>query len=147
MAVGKESFRQRCFYANPGNKFWRALKEAGFTPRQLKPPEYKELLEYKIGLTDLAKDQCGSDKSIKVTKCHRCILINEISRYQPKVLAFNGKRPAKEFLKKHKIDYGEQEEVIGNTKIWVLLSTSPAANRYWEPKYWQDLKFYSKYKV
>ncbi|MEA1962905.1 MAG: mismatch-specific DNA-glycosylase [Patescibacteria group bacterium] len=139
MAVGKKSFKEKSFYANHGNKFWRVLKEARFTPTRLKPQEYKELLKYKIGLTDLTKDQCGADNGIQVTKWHRLALRNEINKYQPAILAFNGKKPAKEFLNKQKINYGEQEEVIGSTKIYVLPSTSQMANRYWEPKCWRQL--------
>jgi TDG/mug DNA glycosylase family protein len=36
-------------FARPGNRFWKALHAAGFTPRVLSPFEEQALLEYGLG--------------------------------------------------------------------------------------------------
>ena len=41
-------------FARPGNRFWPALHGAGLTPRRLRPDEQETLLEYGIGITNLA---------------------------------------------------------------------------------------------
>ncbi|HEX6184234.1 MAG TPA: mismatch-specific DNA-glycosylase, partial [Pyrinomonadaceae bacterium] len=40
-------------FARPGNRFWPALHQAGFTDRQLSPFEERELLQYGYGITNL----------------------------------------------------------------------------------------------
>ena len=40
-------------FARPGNRFWPALHRSGFTDRQLSPFDERELLERRIGVTNL----------------------------------------------------------------------------------------------
>ncbi|MFH1934264.1 MAG: mismatch-specific DNA-glycosylase [Pseudomonadota bacterium] len=128
-AVGPESARRKCYYARPGNKFWPALYWVRFTPTLLQPHEYQKLLNYELGLTDLVKHLSGADKRIKATDNDIATLKKKISRYQPGILAFNGKQAAKEFLKTKTVSYGKQNHKLGHTLIWILPSTSSAANR------------------
>ncbi len=58
-AVGSASARRRAYYAGPGNSFWPTLFTVGLTPRQLRPEEYATVIEYGLGLTDLAKSIAG----------------------------------------------------------------------------------------
>ena len=41
-------------FARPGNRFWPALHQSGFTPRQLRPSEQDELLGLGLGITNVA---------------------------------------------------------------------------------------------
>ena len=139
-AVGPESARQKSYYARPGNKFWPALYWVRFTPALLASHEYQDLLNYELGLTDLVKHFSGTDKRVKATDQDISILKRKILKYQPKIFAFNGKQAAKEFLNTKKVSYGQQEQKIGNTTIWVLPSTSPVAGKYWNIDHWKNLK-------
>lgn len=47
------------YYAHPGNRFWRAIHEAGITPRRYQPGEFASLIELGIGFTDLSKSAPG----------------------------------------------------------------------------------------
>lgn len=143
-AVGDTSARLGQYYAGPGNKFWKILCEVRLTPILLTPPEYKNLLNYKIGLTDLVKNKSGMDAEISSTDFGDNILLDKICKYQPKILCFNGKRAAKEFLLKKKVEHGLQKELIGKTEIFVAPSTSGAANRWWNIESWQELAKLSK---
>ena len=40
-------------FARPGNRFWPALHQAGFTPRQFRPDEQGELLDLGLGITNV----------------------------------------------------------------------------------------------
>lgn len=41
-------------YADPGNRFWRAIHEAGIT-RRYQPGEFASPIDFAIGFTDLSK--------------------------------------------------------------------------------------------
>jgi double-stranded uracil-DNA glycosylase len=40
-------------FARPGNRFWPALHQSGFTPRQLRPDEQRQLLKSGLGITNI----------------------------------------------------------------------------------------------
>ncbi|MCD6366090.1 MAG: mismatch-specific DNA-glycosylase [Bacteroidales bacterium] len=144
-AVGKESAHRKLYYANSNNKFYSILSDVGFTPRKLDPIEYKELLKYNIGLTDIAKDVAGNDDEINNDDYLVDSFIEKIRKYRPKVVCFNGKRAASVFLfgtprKTRKVEYGWLNETIGGTKLFVAPSTSGSASAHWDISYWHQLK-------
>lgn len=140
MAVGTQSKEAKAFFAGKGNKFWQTLRDIKLTDRKLEPCEYKQVKKYNIGLTDLIKKQFGSDNVVRVSDDDRDILRAKIEKYQPRILAFNGKKAAQLYFKKRKIEYGGQRnESIGATRIFVLPSTSGAANGYWNKAYWRKI--------
>src|SRR5215207_9611270 len=47
------SFERGHHFARPGNRFWRALHESGWTPRLMKPAEDGELPAVGIGITNV----------------------------------------------------------------------------------------------
>lgn len=142
-APGNKSAERKAYYAGTGNLFYPTLAACEFTPRILKPHEFSELLNYNIGLTDLAKLTFGMDKDLKENDFDVKSFIQKIETYKPKVICFNGKEAAKVFfgLKSTKmIDYGLQNALIGNTKIYVAPSTSLQAIAYWDEGIWQSIK-------
>jgi TDG/mug DNA glycosylase family protein len=138
-AVGRVSFERRAYYAGSGNRFWQILAATQLTPRQLDPTEYRSLLAYGIGLTDVVKNQAGSDDQIKFLPGGRAELEAKIHEYTPNVLCFNGKRAAMEFLAESRVQYGLQSKHVGPTALFVAPSTSGAARRWWDPSIWHDL--------
>jgi TDG/mug DNA glycosylase family protein len=138
-AAGTRSAPRRQYYAGPGNKFWQTLAAVGLTDRVLQPAEYKQLLAYGIGLTDLVKGQAGSDSRIRFERAARLQLHATIMLYQPRYFCFNGKRPAREFLADADVPFGVQRQRIGRTALFVAPSTSGAAGATWDVSVWQDL--------
>src|ERR1700733_5918524 len=134
-AVGKQSAERQAYYAGNGNKFWPILCSIGITNRQLEPSEYKSLLTFRVGLTDLAKEVSGSDANIKASDFDRTRLRQVIEDYKPFALAFTSKKAGQSFFG-GKRDYGQQPETIGTTRIYILPSTSGLANAYWSDKWW-----------
>ena len=139
-AVGNRSAEQGNYYAGCGNKFYCVLFNCGLTPVQLVPSDYKKLLEYDIGLTDLVKTKAGMDNLFNKSDYDINGFTEKIKKYSPQIVCFNGKQAAKEFFAVEKIEYGLQSVTIGNTKIFVVPSTAPKAHEYWKEKYWKQLK-------
>ncbi len=137
-AAGKRSAAERAYYAHPGNLFWRALFQAGLTPRQLVPAEFPQLPGYGIGLTDLAKRHSGNDADLPRDAFDVAALLAKIQRYQPRLLAFTSKNAARAALG-HAVDYGMQTENIGSTKLFVLPSPSGQARGHWDLGTWLAL--------
>jgi TDG/mug DNA glycosylase family protein len=136
-AAGTTSAVQRAYYAHRQNKFWTILHETRLTPERLRPRQYRELLQYRIGLTDLVKAGAGMDRATlpKLTAADRARLNTAIARFRPQFLAFTSKTAGQKFFG-GKRDYGEQPEPIGDTRVWILPSTSGAANGSWRPEIW-----------
>jgi double-stranded uracil-DNA glycosylase len=138
-AAGRKSAQLGHYYAGPGNKFWRTLAQVGLTPRPLSPAEYRLLLGFGIGLTDLVKRQSGGDREIDFRGAGRSELESKLALRRPRILCFNGKRAACEFFGRRSVDYGLQEDRVGDTRLFVAPSTSGAANGSWDPKHWLRL--------
>jgi TDG/mug DNA glycosylase family protein len=147
-AAGAASARVGAYYAGPGNKFWPMLHQTGLTPHRLEPQDFNQLPDFGIGLTDLAKHASGSDASLPRGADDPAGLHDRIHHYQPAILAFNGKRSGQVFLKHHAaaraIDYGLQRWTISKTMIFVLPSTSGAANGFWDEGPWCALARHAK---
>jgi len=144
-AVGDESKRKEAYYAGQGNQFYVIIHKIGLTPRKLRPEEFKALPQYGIGLTDLVKGKHGTDNKLKHSDFNIEELREKIIKFEPKVLAFNGKKASEVYFGK-KVDYGMQKEKIGNTIIFVLPSTSGSARGFWNEKYWRELAEFLKKK-
>ncbi|MDP3836701.1 MAG: mismatch-specific DNA-glycosylase [bacterium] len=155
LAPGNQSTTIGHHYAHPGNRFWSTLYETGFLNKPILPSKdaHKQadnkdyILRRQVGITDFIIGQCGNDDELNleraIIKQARYRLMLFIIRWQPKYLAFNGKQAAKLYLGVDKIDYGLQSSNhdIGDTRLYVLPSTSPSASRWWTTNkhYWADL--------
>ena len=138
MAASRVSVIAGAYYANSQNKFWRILYETRLTPELLQPHQYRDLLRYRIGLTDFIKTHSGMDHQLPLPELReraRIRLRTSIEMRRPKFLAFTSKAAGQNFLG-GKRDYGEQVERIADTRIWILPSTSGAANGSWRPEVW-----------
>ena len=139
-AAGRKSADLGYYYAGNGNKFWKTLFSTGLTPRLLLPSEFRELIAWGIGLTDMVKDKSGMDSSLTRSDFRNNGLVEKIRKYSPKILCFNGKKAAKEFYGYDRVEYGLQEKGVYDTRIFIAPSTSGAANGYWDINRWVELK-------
>ena len=137
-AVGAASARAGAYYAHPGNRFWRTLHDVGLTPHRVAPPQYRDVLRYGIGMTDLCKTQSGSDASLDRQADDPARVMRLVRRWRPQSLAFNGKRAAAVFFGAP-VAYGPQAKPIGQTAVFVLPSTAGLAGGVWDIGYWRAL--------
>jgi TDG/mug DNA glycosylase family protein len=137
-AAGAASTRAQAYYAGRGNKFWRTLREVEFTPRQLAPPEFRSLLDYDLGLTDVCKVAAGSDREVGNRQWDVPGLLEKLESCEPAWLGFNGKAAAKAVLGRP-VGYGLQPERLASVRVYVLPSTSGAASGSWSLEPWHEL--------
>ncbi len=139
-AAGNKSADARAYYAHGGNKFWKILFDVKIIPIKYHYSEFEKLPIHLIGLTDLFKQEQGMDHGIPIALLRdqaRDSLKAKIENFQPRFLAFTSMNAAKAYFGERRA-IGPQVEKIGTTTIWVLPSTSPAANRHWRPEIWQQ---------
>lgn len=98
-------------YANPNNRFWNILYQAGLTPHKFKSKEDSNLLNYGYGLTNIvARPTCAAaDISKQEYEEGRKLLKQKIAYYRPKIVCFVGKGVYKEYSNKRNITWGAQE--------------------------------------
>lgn len=144
MALGNVSAQQRAYYAQAGNKFWQLLFDIKATDRLFSAHEFRQLLAYQIGLTDLFKDQKGMDRDIDTSSFDREAFNKKILAVSPQKLAFTSKNVGQVYFNTTKLKYGPQKEMIGETRLFTLPSTSGAANAHWIKRkaqyreYWRE---------
>lgn len=113
-------------FGRPGNRFWQALYEGGFTPRLYSPYEDKELLKLGYGITNFVErttaraDELTNEEFIAGARG----LEQKVLRYKPHFLAVLGIGAYKVGFGRKNATYAEQPERIGDTRIWVLPNPS-----------------------
>ena len=114
-------------FANPRNDFWRLLHEAGFTPGLLAPEQQFEALQYGIGLTNAAsRTTRGSGDLRRADFAGSAERLERIaSNLRPGWIGFVGKEAYRGVFGERP-DLGEQGPRLGETRLFVLPSTSPA---------------------
>jgi TDG/mug DNA glycosylase family protein len=124
---GRVSAAARAHFANPRNDFWRLLHAAGFTPEQLSPSNQFKLLQFGIGVTNAAaRTTPGSGDLRKSDFAGAAERFTEIAtRRKPVWIGFVGKEAYRGAFDERP-ELGEQDRRLGDTRLFVLPSTSPA---------------------
>jgi TDG/mug DNA glycosylase family protein len=124
---GRVSAAAGAHFANPRNDFWRLLEAAGFTPRLLEPDQQFELLEHRIGVTNAAaRTTAGSGDLRKSDFAGAAERLEELAaRLRPAWIGFVGKEAYRGAFGARP-ELGEQDRRLGETRLFVLPSTSPA---------------------
>jgi double-stranded uracil-DNA glycosylase len=124
---GRWSAAAGAHFANPRNDFWRLLHDAGFTPKLLVPEEQHELASFGYGLTNAAlRTTPGSGDLRRGDFAGAAARLTRIAEeLSPEWIAFVGKEAYRGAFGKRP-ELGEQERRLGETRLFVLPSTSPA---------------------
>jgi TDG/mug DNA glycosylase family protein len=101
-------------YANPNNRFWRILYEAGLTPRLYKPEEDGKLLELGFGFTNIVARPTKTAEEITKEEYAegRKILKEKIKRYLPKIVCFVGKGVYEQYSGRRNVPWGVQSDPL-----------------------------------
>jgi TDG/mug DNA glycosylase family protein len=129
------------YYAHPGNRFWRAIHEAGITERRYQPGEFRALLPLGIGFTDLNKSESGMDHQLTRGAIDVTALRSKLASYHPRSVAFTSKKAAGLFYGKptSAIAFGRQPLRQEHFEVFVLTSPSGAASGHWSLEPWREL--------
>jgi TDG/mug DNA glycosylase family protein len=124
---GRVSAEAAAHFANPRNDFWRLLHAARLTSRLYESAEQFSLLEEGIGVTNAAyRTTPGSGDLRRADFAGSAERLEGIAReLRPGWLAFVGKEAFRGAFGT-RAELGLQRETLGDTKLFVLPSTSPA---------------------
>ena len=117
----------RAHFANPRNDFWRLLRDAGLTPHLMAPEEQFELPRYGCGVTNAAyRTTPGSGDLRRGDFAGSAERLEALARdLDPGVIAFVGKEAYRGAFNERP-ELGLQKPKLGNARLYVLPSTSPA---------------------
>lgn len=113
-------------FGRPGNRFWKALHLAGFTPRELSPFEERELLRYGCGVTNLVNVATARADELDDADLVRggARLARTVRRWRPKAVAILGMDAYRKAFARRRSAVGLQEERVDDAAVWVLPNTS-----------------------
>ena len=124
---GRVSAAARAHFANPRNDFWRLLHAAGFTPRLFEPHEQFSLLDEGVGVTNAAYRTTPGSGDLRRSdfdgSAERLARIADDLR--PGWFGFVGKEAFRGTFNERP-EPGVQTPKLGETRLFVLPSTSPA---------------------
>ncbi len=129
------------YFANPRNRFWRALNRSGLTAEPLTPSvEAMETLIRceSIGFTDVVKRPTQGGAELRAADYRRDAprLKAKLERIQPGVAWFHGKQAYALYLRYGegmagaKAEWGAQPFCIGSSRVYVTPNPSPANAAY-----------------
>ena len=123
-------------FARPGNRFWPALYESGFTDRRLEPHEQRDMLGYGCGLTNLVarSTAVAAELSAEELRHGRELLQRRIARYGPAWLAVLGKGAYQTAFRRPGAEFGPQDERLAGARVWLLPNPSGLNARYQPPE-------------
>ena len=119
-------------FARPGNRFWPALHQAGFTPRLLRPHEQQELLPLGLGITNVvARATARADElTAGEIRAGGAALAAKVERLRPAWLAIVGITVYRTAFTRPRAKQGPQPETLGGARLWVLPNPS-GLNAHW----------------
>lgn len=131
-AAGTTSVARGHYYAGPGNDFWQFHYRARLTSEPLVPSTEARVLEFGLGLADLAKRVAASNDRGLAAHYDVDGFIAKIERYRPRWVAFHGKEAAKAVSRAlgygSNVRLGEQSWRAAGVRAFVLPNAS-GANR------------------
>lgn len=130
------SVRDGFYFANPRNRFWRALNASGLAGKPLEPgiaAMEKLLDDCAIGFTDVVKRPTAGGHDLRAADYKKWapVLHDRLLQYRPRIAWFQGKQAYANYLKytmelRPAIDWGEQAVRIGDSRVFVTPNPSPA---------------------
>jgi len=130
------SVRDGFYFANPRNRFWKALNASELIKAELIPgvAAMDSLFnDYAIGFTDVVKRPTAGGSDLRAADFREWspVLKEKLLRYKPRLIWFHGKQAWLNYLKyaedtRATCDWGAQSFQIGETPVFVTPNTSPA---------------------
>ena len=148
------SVRVGHYFGNPRNRFWTAFNMSGLVAPTLTPELDHTLLDHGIGFTDLVKRPTPQASGLNAGDFrHGAPMLKEkLERCHPLIVCFQGITAYRQYLTygegvqaKSDLVIGRQERPLGNSRVYVAPSPSPANARYSVDDlagWYRDLKAY-----
>ncbi|CRK56364.1 G:T/U mismatch-specific uracil/thymine DNA-glycosylase [Alloactinosynnema sp. L-07] len=113
-------------FARPGNRFWPALHQSGFTPRLLRPAEQHLLPGFGLGLTNLVArataraDEVSQDELAAGGERLSAL----VEQYRPRTVAIVGVTAYRAAFGAREAVIGPQAAGLGSAELWMLPNPS-----------------------
>lgn len=123
-------------FGRPGNRFWKVLHLAGFTPTQLSPYDDASAIDYGFGLTNIVArataraDELSRDEIVSGGQT----LCQKLTKYRPRFVAFAGMQAYRIAFHQPAAIVGEQPTRLSGCGAWVLPNPSGLQAHYQLPK-------------
>lgn len=113
-------------FARRGNRFWKTMHLAGFTPIEITPENGARILDYGCGLTTAVRRPTARANELSPEEFERAAagLSARIARYRPGCVAFLGKAAFSTIFARRWVAWGAQDVLLGGSKTWVLPNPS-----------------------
>lgn len=113
-------------FARPGNRFWPALFQAGFTPRLLSAAEDQTLPAHECGVTNLVARTTANAAELGVDELKeggRHLRV-KVARFRPRWLAILGIGAYRRAFGQPRAALGPQPGDLAGARVWVLPNPS-----------------------
>ena len=113
-------------FVGRGNRFWRVIHLAGFTPEEIRPENDRTILQHRCGLTAVVgrptarAEQLSAQEFLAVAAQFE----QKITHYAPRFVAFLGKAAYCALSGRREIAWGSQPAALGGAAVWVLPNPS-----------------------
>jgi TDG/mug DNA glycosylase family protein len=113
-------------FSGRGNRFWKVLYLAGFTPHQIQAENDATILDFGYGLTTAVErasaraDELSKEEFANSLEAFK----NKMEHFLPEYIAFLGKAAYVAFSGKKEISWGLQPETFCGAKVWILPNPS-----------------------
>jgi TDG/mug DNA glycosylase family protein len=113
-------------FARPGNRFWPALHQSGFTSRQLRPEEQPQLLGLGLGITNVVAQATARADELSATELRAGgqALAELAGSLGVSFLAILGVTAYRTAFGVPKAVVGSQEGRLGGARVWILPNPS-----------------------
>jgi len=113
-------------FARPGNRFWPALHQSGFTSRQLEPREQDQLLALGLGITNVVARATARADELGAAELREGgrLLATKVAALRPRWLAVVGVTAFRAAFARPRAVVGEQRERLAGAQVWVLPNPS-----------------------
>jgi double-stranded uracil-DNA glycosylase len=113
-------------FARPGNRFWPALHQSGFTARQLRPDEQNLLPGFGLGITNIvARASARADElTPDELRTGAARLTGLAAEFRPRYVAVVGISAYRTAFNRPQASIGPQHELIATARLWVLPNPS-----------------------
>jgi len=129
------SVRAGFYFANPRNRFWRALNASGMLRAPVQPgvEAMQVLLEEGIGFTDVVKRPTAGGDELRAAdyRTWAPLLKEKLAHCAPRIAWFQGKQACQYYYRyaeglRVSTAWGMQPLLIGSSRVFVTPNPSPA---------------------
>jgi double-stranded uracil-DNA glycosylase len=119
-------------FARPGNRFWPALHQSGFTPRQFGPAEQEQLADLALGVTNIVARATARADELTAAELREGgrLLRAKAGRLRPRWVAILGVTAYRTAFGQRGASVGLQEKALAGSCLWVLPNPS-GLNAHW----------------